>query len=355
MFKVKIPAAALLTVTLMGCSPLTASAPISASAATPVAVATTAIPTTTAAVKTANPIKVQNADVTMIFDGVALQPPAGQYVFMYNNTTYIPLRFMSYALQKSVAWDAKNLKVTVAEPSSSELVVIQEYLMNAASSPSFAAKNLALNNVNASYVFNGSNKALPKGQSSYLLNGSIYVPLRFLSESVGNSIIWNPKTMTITASSKNYEENTSTPTVKPTNNGSSPSASPAPTPTPAPAATTAPGGSGAGGTGTSKVSYESITSETEAKLSALQSQSQSTLMGIAFEYVSAIDSAAKQSIKAKGIQQLDSFTASFNSIIADAEQKLNSNGYSTDVIKQYRSEFESQLQLGKNIAEKMAG
>ncbi|QUL53908.1 copper amine oxidase N-terminal domain-containing protein [Paenibacillus tritici] len=354
MFKVKIPAAALLTVTLMGCSPLTASAPISASAATQVAVATNA---TTAAVKTANPIKVQNADVTMLFDGVALQPPAGQYVFMYNNTTYVPLRFMSYALQKSVSWDAKNLKVTVAEPSSSERVVIKEYLMNAASSPSFAAKNLALNNVNASYVFNGSNKALPKGQSSYLLNGSIYVPLRFLSESVGNSISWNPKTMTITASSKNYEENPTTPTVKPTNNGSSPSASPAPTPAPAPAATTEPGGaaggSGAGGAGTGKVSYESITGETEAKLSALQSQSASTLFGIAFEYVSATDAATKQSIKAKGKQQLDSFTASFNSIIADAEQKLNSNGYSTAIIAQYRSAFEAELDKGRAIAEGM--
>lgn len=62
----------------------------------------------------------------------------------------------------------------------------------------------------------------------------------------------------------------------------------------------------------------------------------------------------KKSIKAKGVQQLASFTASFNSIVADAEQKLNSNGYSTEIISQYKSEFESQLQLGKDLAAGMA-
>ncbi|MFD2413116.1 stalk domain-containing protein [Paenibacillus rhizoplanae] len=340
MFKIKIPAAALLSVALMGCEPLTASAPVTVAAATPVATATAA------PIKASNAIKVQNVDVTLLFDGVALQPPAGQHVFMYNNTTYVPLRFMSYALQKSVSWDAKNLKVTVAEPSSSEMVVIKEYLMNATSSPSYAAKNITLNNVNASYVFSGSTKALPKGQSSYLLNGSIYVPLRFLSESVGNSISWNSKTKTITANSKNYEENTAS--AKPTDKGISPAASatPAPAATPAAEPGGAAGGSGSAGTGSGKVSYESITSETEAKLSALQSQSQAALTGILLEYLSATDDTAKQSIKEKGKQQLASSRASFNSILADAEQKLNTNGYSTAIIKQYKDAFEASLQQG---------
>ncbi|WP_235441432.1 stalk domain-containing protein [Paenibacillus sp. IHB B 3415] len=317
----KIPAATLLTLALIGSAPLTASAPISASAAVSTV---TASPATT---KASNTIKVQNVDVKLLFDGVALQPPAGQYVFMYNNTTYVPLRFMSYALQKSVSWDAKNLKVTVAEPTSSELVVIKEYLMNATDNSAFATKNIALNNVNASYVFNGNNKALPKGQSSYLLNGSIYVPLRFLSESVGNSISWDQKTKTITANSKSYEEKNAN--LNSNGNGSSPSASATPT-----------------ATATGKVSYESITSATEAKLNALQSQSESTLMGTLLEYVSAKDDATRESIIAKGKQQLASFRASFNSIIADAEQKLNNNGYSTAIIQQYKDAFEASLQGG---------
>ncbi|WP_245648303.1 stalk domain-containing protein [Paenibacillus borealis] len=330
----KIPAAALLTVALIGSAPLTASAPISASAAV------SAVTASTVTTKASNTIKVQNIDVKLIFDGVVMQPPAGQYVFMYNNTTYVPLRFMSYALQKSVSWDAKNLKVTVAEPSSSEMVVIKEYLMNVTNDSSFRAKNISLNNVNASYVFNGNNKALPKGQSSYLLNGSIYVPLRFLSESVGNSISWDQKTKTITANSKSYEENNAN--VNSNSNGSSPTASTAPTAT----ADANGAGSGSAGTGSGKVSYESITSATEAKLNALESQSASTLMGTLGEYLSAKDDATRESIIAKGKQQISSFRASFNSIIADAEQKLNNNGYSTAIIQQYKDAFEASLQGG---------
>lgn len=172
MSKAILSVVALSLIASIGLAPLTASAPISVSAA--------AVPSATTKAAT-NTIKVQSMNVNLIFDGVSIQPPAGQYVFMYNNTTYVPLRFMSYALQKSVAWDAKNVKVTVAEPSSSELVVIKEYLMNAknGNSTSAAAKNIVLNQVKASYVFNDATKALPTGQSSFILNGSLYVPLRF--------------------------------------------------------------------------------------------------------------------------------------------------------------------------------
>lgn len=333
MSKATIPVIALSLIASIGLAPLTASAPISVSAA--------AVPSATT--KAANPtIKVQSMNVNMIFDGVSIGTPAGQYVFMYNNTTYVPLRFMSYALQKSVAWDAKNVKVTVAEPSKSELVVIKEYLMNATkgNSASAVSKNLVLNQVKASYVFNGATKALPNGQSSFILNGSLYVPLRFLSESVGNNISWDQKTKTITAASKAYQEQV--------NNGKDPAA----VATPAPTDTT--GAVGGGSAGTGKVSYESITSEAEAKLVALENQSTSTLMSIAFEYIAASDEASKKSIKARGVQQLASFTADFNSIIADTEQKLNSNGYTTEVINQYKSRFASTLEKGKAIAEGMA-
>ncbi|AIQ37498.1 hypothetical protein R50345_24425 [Paenibacillus sp. FSL R5-0345] len=330
MSKATLPVIALSLIASIGLAPLTASAPISVLAAA-VPSATTKTATTT--------VKVQSMNVNMIFDGVSIGTPAGQYVFMYNNTTYVPLRFMSYALQKSVAWDAKNVKVTVAEPSKSELVVIKEYLMNATkgNSASAVSKNLVLNQVKASYVFNGATKALPNGQSSFILNGSLYVPLRFLSESVGHNISWDQKTKTITAASKAYQEQGG--------KNSSPVATPAPT--------DSTGAAGGGSAGTGKVSYESITSETEAKLAELRNQSESTLMSTFAEYLGAKDEASKQSIKAKGAQQLSSFSASFNSIIADTEQKLNSNGYSTEIISQYRSKFEATLQSGKNAAEAM--
>lgn len=337
MSKIRLPAAALLLLLSVGVAPLTASAPLSALAASSKKVATPAVNTKTSI------IKVNTVDVKMVFDGVTLVPPSGQVVFIYNNTTYVPLRFMSYALQKTVAWDAKNLKVTVNEPNSSELVVIKEYLMNAMNNQSApASKALTLNDVKAKFVFNGNAKNLPASQSSYILNGTLYVPLRFLSESVGNQIKWDQKTKTITATSASYQgQNESN-----TTGSSSPSA----IATPAPVK----GATAEGGTsGTGTITYEQITSTTEAKLTALRSQSTSTLMSLALEYFNATDDAAKASIVARGKQQLASFTANFNDIIADAEKQLTANGYNTDIINQYRATFEAELQKGVQIAEGM--
>lgn len=341
MSKVKIPAAVLLLLLSIGAAPLTASAPLSASAASLAATAVSINNTNS----NSNTIKVQNMNVKMTFDGVSMVPPSGQLVFIHNNTTYVPVRFMSYALQKSVTWDAENLKVSVAEPSSAELVVIKEYIMNAASShnPFVASKSITISAVKVNFVFDGVVQKLPSGQSSYLLNGTLYVPLRFLSESVGNEITWNQKTKKITANSKAYQEQ-----VNSGNIGQEPSK------TPSPSATTVPSHTGVGGTGvTGKASYEEIISATEIKLNALKAQSQSTLMSIAFEYLAASDEASKATIKAKGLQQLSSVTASFNSIVEDAEQKLKANGYSTEIITQYRSTFEAELQAGIDLAEGM--
>ncbi len=278
-------------------------------------------------------------NVKMIFDGVSMVPPSGQLVFIHNNTTYVPVRFMSYALQKSVNWDAKNLKVSVGKPSSSEEVVIKEYIMNAADTKTTfsASKPVTLTSVKASFVFDDVAKSLPANQSSYILNGALYVPLRFLSESVGNVINWDQKAKVITAASKSYQEQVSEGNT-PGNAGQG-------------ATTTTP--TQAGGSTSGKVSYEDITSATEAKLNALKTQSQSTLMSIAFEYVAAKDDTSKVSIKNKGLEQLASFTASFNSIVAEAEQQLKANGYSTDVINQYRKAFEADLEAGRVIAEAM--
>ncbi|AIQ54441.1 copper amine oxidase N-terminal domain-containing protein [Paenibacillus sp. FSL R7-0331] len=331
MSKVKLPAAALLLILLTGATPLTASAPISAFAAA-----------------VSDSIKVQSMDVKMVFDGVNMQPPTAQYVFIHNNTTYVPIRFVSYALQKSVSWDAKNLKVTVAEPSSSELVVIKEYLMNAGNmnTSTTAAKSITLSKTKASYVFNGAAKTVPSGQASYMLNGSLYVPLRFLSESVGNKISWDQKTKTITATSAGYQEQNSGST---NNSSSGGGATPSATATPAPTS----GAAGGGSAGTGTVTYEQITSATEAKLSTLRNQSSSVLMSLALQYVQATDQATKASLLAQGKQQLASSTTTFNSIVADAEKQLTTNGYSTEIINQYKATFEAELQQGMKLAEGM--
>lgn len=302
------------------------------------------------------PIKVTSVDAKIVFDGQTIQPPAGQHVFIIKNTTYVPLRFIAYALNKSVAWDNKTKKVAVSNPGSAERVTIKDYLANAVNRANSGKADEVITYLTESkvtYTFDGSAKSVPSGLSSYMLDGTLYVPLRFLSESVGTEIGWNQKTKTITGTSGNVNP-TASPTATPVPTSSAPVGSPSasPTATAAPSASPAAGGnSGTGGAGgqTGKVSYEQITGETESKLSALQGEAFSTLFGLYSEYKSSNDAAAKEKLVAQGKAKLAQFTSSFESIVADAEAKLKANGYSTSIISQYRSEFQSQIQLGMDI------
>lgn len=337
MRKITIPAATLLLVSLIGIAPLTASAPVSvASASAPVS----KIVAKASGENLVSAIRVQDISVKLIFDGVSLTPPKDQIVFIHNNTTYVPLRFMSYALQKTVSWDSKNKQVTISDPTSSELVAIKEYLINITKNNNAdTGKNYLVNPVTAKYIFNGSSKSLPSGQLSLMKNGTLYVPLRFLSESVGKKITWDQKSKTITSITNEGQGKVEESSSIDSNASSNPS-------------TSAPTGSGSSGE-KGKLSYDAITSSALAKLNSLKSQSQSTLMSTAFEYLAATDEASKASIKAKGLQQLSDFTASFNGIISDTEQQLKDNGYSTDIIAEYRSAFEADLEAGRKIAESM--
>lgn len=174
-----------------------------------------------------------------------------------------------------------------------------------------------------------------------------------LSEAAGTTLKWDQKTKSITAFTSAYKAQNPDDTKSKSDDSSSVSPTEQPTSTPAP---TAQAGTGAsGGAAESKPSYEQITSETEAKLTSLQSQAKSVLMGLALEYLNAKDDKAKAAILSKGEQQLSSFTSSFNSIISAAESKLKANGYDTAIIDQYRSAFESQVNSGLELVKGMAG
>src|SRR5690349_21454614 len=74
---------------------------------------------------------VKSVSFALDFDGKALVLPDQQYVFVVNGTSYIPLRFVSYALQKNVQWNSQTSTVVVSEPTSQQLVSLKEYLLNA--------------------------------------------------------------------------------------------------------------------------------------------------------------------------------------------------------------------------------
>lgn len=297
-----------------------------------------------ATAEAANNVKVKSMAVKFEFDGTVLQPPAGQFAFIYKGTTYIPLRFVSYALEKNVHWNGKNSKVTVTDPTVSQLVAIKEKLMNLSSQKvSDPAKTILMTPVKVDYIFNGKAKVLPVGVTSFMHKGTLYVPVRFVAESAGSVITWDSKTKTVKGISTSYKEE-QTNGQKPDTDGDNSNGLP-----------TQPVNPPASGNGTGKVSYESITSSIQAKLESLQAESKSTLLNLATQYLSASNEATKQELLAQGQQQLNSLSARFESIVGNAESQLKENGYSTDIINQYRKAFNDEIEAGKQLAEGLAG
>ncbi|MBD3920707.1 hypothetical protein H8B09_18220 [Paenibacillus sp. PR3] len=306
---------------------------------------------------TTKPVKVQTSALELVFDGKTVNLPDGQFIFVSQGTSYVPVRFISYALQKKVVWDSATKKVTVTEPSASELTVLREYLMNAAGAQgkqsSVGGKTITASPVAASFVFDGVTRNLPAGQSAFMVNNSIYVPVRFMSESIGTQIKWDSVNHRISGESKSYRDEQSnggsggktdetTGGEQGTNTGNGTSSGNG--------AGTGPVG---GGGTTTKPTYDQIKSEADSKLQALYNAAQSRFLSLAQQYLDAKDNAAKKSIYAQGEAYLTEITSQFNAVLADTEAKLTANGYSTAIIQEYRTKFESEIAAGRKTLETM--
>lgn len=280
-------------------------------------------------------IKTKTQPINLQFDGQALKLPDGQYSFIYQGRTYVPIRYISYALQKSVSWD--GVKATISEPTEKELAALKKQLQSAAgtSLKPQASVEITIQPVKAGLVFDGKAATLPAGQSLYTYKGSIYVPIRFLSESVGTQIGFDPVTKTVSGESAAYraEQGVGGGIIIPGMGG---------------------GGTGSSSGGTVKLTYEQITADAETKLAALRESCKATLMDIGLQYIAASDAAVQAQLETKGLQELDNCTAKFEVIMSDTTAKLTANGYSTDIIASYREAYNKELEAGKALAGSMA-
>ncbi|WP_052737013.1 copper amine oxidase N-terminal domain-containing protein [Paenibacillus algorifonticola] len=311
--------------------------------------------------------------VSLAFDGQKLELPSGQYVFEHQSRTYVPVRFVSYALQKAVKWNSETASVTVAEPTAEEAAALKEQLAgviaavedDAAATASPAS--IRLTAVQASFVFEGKEQALPENQSAYYYKGSIYVPLRFMAEASGATIKWDSKTGAVTGETAAYQQEQaeaggsegsgegsagSGGTQPGTGEGSQPGTGGSSQP--------GTGGSGQPGTGggvvdnTPKLAYEVITSEAEAKLDSLKTEATSTLTNLYMSFVAARDEATKEQVKLQAQTEVARIKSDFEAILADTAAKLTANGHSTAVIAEYRSAFEKDLATVLSYAESLA-
>ncbi|WNR43503.1 copper amine oxidase N-terminal domain-containing protein [Paenibacillus roseipurpureus] len=282
------------------------------------------------------PMDVYQIPMHFTFDGKEYAPPEGQQGFIYEGTTYVPIRFISYSLDKSVSWDSATYTVSIGKPNASDTININEYKMNTQvhdkSDKPFDKSKLTPSHLHVykekvSYVFDGVSKSPSDDLPGYIVDGSLYVPIRFFSESVGKTIEWNPETYTVSANTLDEKKETDKKPSETTKPG-----------------TTAPvtgggivggGGGGPSGGAVVKPSYESITAEAEAKLSSLQADATSSLSALYNEYKATHNT----SLITQGLAKVAQIDSQFAQIMSETRTKLTANGYDTSIIATYTAQY----------------
>jgi hypothetical protein len=276
-------------------------------------------------------VDVYQVPMHFTFDGKEYAPPVDQQGFIYEGTTYVPIRFISYSLDKAVNWDPNTYTVTIAEPKATEKINISEYKLNtqvySKSTEKFDKSKLASSNLKVykekiNYVFDGVKKSPSDELPGYIVDGSLFVPIRFFSESVGKTINWDSETYTVSAVTKEETK----PEVK------LPETKPETKPVTPPIF----GGGGGGGGGITKPSEASINAEAKERMSALESKAAGVLLELYAKYLATND----ESLKAQGRAYIAETDTKFEQIMSDTETKLTSNGYDRSVIDTYRSDYE---------------
>lgn len=273
------------------------------------------------------------APIQFEFDGSYLAPPKDQQGFLYKDSTYVPLRFVAYSIDKAVDWDPATYTVTIREPAKAEKVTISEYKMNRKVEKSldrFDSTQLQSTAIpvyfeSVKYVFDGLVKQPIDDLPGLIYEGSLYVPLRFVSELVGRKIEWDPATYTVKAALPE--------------SAPKPSATPSPSPTAAPTPS-APAAGGGGGGGSSNPSYTSLYLQVIADLGTMKLNAESTLTDYQEDYAAASTPEEKAAIENEARTYYDQVVNQFNERVNAYESQLSKYGYETSSADDIRKAFE---------------
>lgn len=301
----------------------------------------------------ASTVKTQSVAYETIFDGRTLQMPDNQYLFTYQGTSYVPIRYIAYGLLQSVQWNASTSTVTVSKPTDKEQVVLREYFLNAIGASgapaSIGNQKLSITPAKASFVFYGVKKQLPAGQTAYMLNNSLYVPIRFMSESTGMNVKWDSssKRITITSPAPASDKPTEPKPEDPASGNAAGSGNSGST-------GNASGGSAGGGiVMPSAPAYDDVKFRADAKLQTLYMNAKTTFLKLGQQYVDTSDKAKRAALKKQGEASLASFSSQFDSLVSQVEAELNKYGYSTSIIQEYRQKYNEELDAGRDLMSDM--
>lgn len=288
------------------------------------------------------PINAYYAPIHFEFDGKYLVPPETQQGFIYENSTYVPLRFVANSLDKAVDWNQDTYTVTIREPNKVEQVTIKEYKMNREVQISAKLKvdasmlkptSIPVYFEKVTYIFNGEEKVPSEDLPGLIYDGSLYVPMRFVSESIGKEIGWDSETYTIKASTTGKGEAPE-----------APEATPSPTPSPNPTPTPVPGAGGSGGAVTpSKPSLDSLVFSKGLELMSIKSNAESVLRGYEASYKAATTDAERAAIKSQAKSYVAQVTSDFYSNMAAYKSTLIGYGYETSSVTSFENAFEKSV------------
>jgi hypothetical protein len=281
--------------------------------------------------QTSKQVDVYFVPMHFMIDGKQLAPPEDQKGFIYEGRTYVPLRFISYALNKAVQWDEQSNTVSIVEPSEQEKASIDDYKQNR-EVKNEKSKNVDTSNINptgidvylakVTYVFDGETKVPAEDLTGFIYQDRLYVPMRFFSESVGKKLVWDPVTYTVNAQTRiSGDELPAETTGKQTVDKDS----------------------------AAKPTYDELKNAADEKISALRDRAQSALFDLLIKYKATNDAQEKASLKAKGASLLAGFDAEFAAILSSFESQLTDNGYDTAIISSYQQQYNDEKQLAQSF------
>jgi len=155
-------------------------------------------------------VVVYKANFHFVVNGQVYHAPKDTQGFLYNNRTYVPIRFASYLLEKSVEWNQMTSTVSVKQPSESQLKQLQNYKkqylvpnVDVKKPASSLKKETIYTLVDAAgYNFFGKEQSIPKDVTTFLHKGTLYVPLRYFAELIQHDISYSSATHTITMNTR---------------------------------------------------------------------------------------------------------------------------------------------------------
>ncbi len=196
----------------------------------------------------------------------------------------MPLRFVAYALNYSVQWDNDTYTVSLSKPIAQDKQLIDEYRINHLNRDVTSVKRdnryLTPQQIDVyfeqvSYRFQGEAKQPSSGlPSGFIYQDTLYVPIRFISEMVGQKIEWDQESYSVisTSTDNSKQERVVADSAPPAQSAATPSQPIAPSASSLAAPSSLPSIAGGNGGSTTKPTYDSIVAKANSQISDLKKQ-----------------------------------------------------------------------------------